>query len=87
MKRAIVLVMLITAGFAGGVLWMKQREAAPPARTEHPPAPAPAEAEATAPQVSRDTNGNAVVSMSDESQGDLGILVKSTVAFQMSPEQ
>ena len=86
MKRAIVLVMLITAGFAGGVLWMKQREAAPPARTEHPPAPAPAEAEATAPQVSRDTNGNAVVSMSDETQGDLGILVKSLAAFQLSPE-
>lgn len=87
MKRAIVLVIFVAAGFAGGILWMRQRAAAPPAaeRKEAPPA-APAEDEEGAPKLSRDTNGNAVISMSDETQGDLGILVKSPATFQMNPE-
>ena len=87
MKRAILLVILIAAGFTGGVLWMKQRQT--PARTgaENPAAAAaPAEEDEGGPQVSRDTNGNVVISMSDETQGDLGILVKAVAAFQMSPE-
>ncbi len=63
MKRAIVLVIFIAAGFVGGVLWMKQREAVPPPAAEHPAnAQAPADKEAAEPQVSRDTNGNAVIS-------------------------
>ena len=87
MKRAIVLVIFIAAGFAGGVLWMKQREAAPPpAGRALRPRPAPADKEAAGPQVSRDTNGNAVITMSDKTQKDLGIQVKSPAAFQMSPE-
>ncbi len=87
MKRAIVLVIFIVVGFAGGVLWMKKGEAtrAPAAHAEATPA-APAEEEEAAPQVSHDTNGNVVISMSDETQGDLGIQVKSAVAYQMSPE-
>ena len=87
MKRAIILVIFVAAGFAGGILWMKQRAATPPAAERKEAAPAaPAEEEEGAPQLSRDTNGNAVISMSDETQGDLGILVKSPAAFQMSPE-
>jgi hypothetical protein len=86
-KRVIVLVIFVAAGFAGGVLWMKKRGAAPPPAAEASSTLAPADEEAAAPQVSRDTNGNAVISMSDDAQGDLGILVKSLVAFQMSPEQ
>jgi len=66
---------------------MKKRGAAPPPSAETPTAAAPADEEASAPQVSRDTNGNAVISMSDDAQGDLGILVKSLAAFQMNPEQ
>jgi hypothetical protein len=86
-KRAILLVIVVAAGFAGGVLWMKQRAAAPlPAGEKPAAAPAPADEEAAGPQVSHDTNGNVVVTMSDETQGDLGILVKSPTAFQMSPE-
>ena len=87
MKRAILLVIVIAAGFAGGVLWMKHREAAsspPPA--EHPAAPAPADKEAAGPQVSRDTNGNAVITVSSKTQKDVGILLKSPAAFEMSPE-
>ncbi len=87
MKRAIVFVIFIAAGFAGGALWMKKREAASPPAAATSAAPAPAEEEAAAPTVARDTNGNAVITMSDKTQGDLGIVVKSVTAFQMSPEQ
>jgi len=86
-KRAIILVILVAAGFAGGVLWMKQREAASaPRDAEHLAVPAPADKEAAGPQVSRDTNGNAVITMSEKTQKDLGLLFKSPTAFQMSPE-
>jgi hypothetical protein len=86
-KRAILLVIVVAAGFAGGVLWMKHREAAsspPPA--EHSAAPAPADKEAAGPQVSRDTNGNAVITLSSKTQKDAGILLTNPTAFQMSPE-
>ena len=87
MKQTIVLVMFVAAGFAGGVLWMKQREtASPPPAAEHSAAPASADNEAAGPQVSRDTNGNAVITMSGKTQKDLGMLVKSPTAFQMNPE-
>ncbi len=85
MKRATILVIVVAAGFAGGALWMKQREAASAPAGEHT-APASADKEATGPQVSRDANGNAVVTISDKAQKDLGIQVKSPEAFQMSPE-
>ena len=66
---------------------MKQRQAAPPAADKkEAAAAAPAEEDEAGPQLSRDTNGNPVISMSDETQGDLGILVKSPAACQMSPE-
>jgi hypothetical protein len=85
-KKAIVLVVLVAAAFVGGALWMKHYQPAP-AAAEHPAAAAEsADEEAAGPQLSRDTNGNAVITMSDELQGDLGILVKSAAAFQMSPE-
>jgi hypothetical protein len=86
-KRAIVLVLLIAAGFAGGVLWMKKRAAAPTPAAETSAKHAPSDEEAAAAKVSRDTNGNAVIAMSNEIQGGLGVLVKSVAAFQMSPEQ
>ena len=74
MKRAIVLVIFIAAGFAGGVLWMKKREAAaarqPPSTRPTPRRP-PTKKQPR-PQVSRDTNGNAVIAMSDKTQEDLG---------------
>ena len=87
MKRAIVLVIVIAAGFAGGALWMKHREdAAPAPAAEHSATQAPADKEAAGPQLSRDTNGNAVITMSAKTQKDLGLLLKSPTAFQMSPE-
>jgi uncharacterized membrane protein len=86
-KQAIVLIILVAAGFAGGVYWMKQHEAAPSSATEHSAAAlAPANKEAAGPQVSRDTNGNAVITMSEKTQKDLGIQVKGLEALQLSPE-
>lgn len=86
MKRAIILVIFVAAGFAGGILWMK-RAAAPPPAAEHPAAAqVPADKEAAGAQVSRDTNGNAVVTLSDRTQKDLGIQLSSAAAFDMSPE-
>ena len=87
MKQAIVLIIFVAAGFAGGIYWMKQREAAPPSAAEHSAAAAaPANKEAAGPQVSRDTNGNAVIAMSEKTQKDLGIQVKGPEALQLSPE-
>jgi hypothetical protein len=85
-KRAIVLVIFVAAGFAGGVLWMKKQAAAPAPAGESPAAAAPADKEAGGPQVSRDTNGHAVITMSSKTQKDLGLLFKSLTAFQMNPE-
>jgi hypothetical protein len=86
-KRVILVVIFVAAGFAAGVFWMKKHAAPPSSAGESPAAAAaPADEEAAGPQVSRDTNGNVVITMSDEMQGDLGILVKSPTAFQMNPE-
>jgi hypothetical protein len=86
-KRAILLVIVLAAGFAGGVLWMKHREvAASSAPSAEHPAAAPAEKEAAGPKVSRDTNGNAVIALSSKMQKDLGILFKNPTASEMKPE-
>lgn len=87
MKRVILVVIFVAAGFAGGVLWMKKHAVAPASAGESTAAArAPADTEAEGVKVSRDTNGNAVITMSKKTQGDLGILVKSPAAFQMNPE-
>ncbi len=85
MKRALVLVIVVAAGFAGGILWMKHRAATPAPEAGHG-APAPAEKGSAEPQISRDTNGNAVVSVSDKIQKDLGLQLTNPAAFQMRPE-
>jgi hypothetical protein len=42
--------------------------------------------EEAGPQVARDAKGNVVITMSDEAQGEMGILVKKPQAAQLSPE-
>ncbi len=87
MKRAIVLGIFIAAGFAGGVLWMKKREAALPPSAEHSAdAEAPAGKEAGSTQVSRDTNGNSVIAMSGKTQKEFGLRAEHPAAYEMSPE-
>lgn len=48
-------------------------------------APETAEEDA-GPQVSRDAKGNVVINISDEAQGDMGLLVKKPEVVQLSPE-
>ena len=87
MKRVILLVIFVAAGFAGGILWMKHRQPGHSLAAEPPAAaPALADKEAGGPKVSHDTNGNAVITMTDKTQKALGIQVKSPAPFQMTPE-
>ncbi len=87
MKQVIVLVIVVAAGFAGGVLWMNHRQAGhPPSADSLAAAPAPANKEDGGPKVSRDTNGNAVIVMTDKTQKEFGIEAKNPAPFQMSPE-
>lgn len=84
MKRAILLIIIIAA-VAGGVIWLKNRDV-PPAVAGDTGAKKPAEEEPEGPRVTRDSDGNVVITMTDEVQGDIGILVKKPAPFQMSPE-
>jgi hypothetical protein len=83
-KRILLLLIVVVAAFSGGVVWMKLRGDASPApgATEAKPA----EEDAEGPKVTRDANGNAVITMSDEIQGDMGIQVTNPASMQMSPE-
>ena len=82
MKQAILLIIL-GAAIGGGAVWMAKRgEAAKPAAAE-PAAAAPDEAKTT---ITHDTNGCVVIGMSDEMQGDAGIVVANPAAAQFSPE-
>ena len=81
MKRALILV-IIGVVIGGSAVWLKMRGG---------PAEKPAEAEASAPEeekttLGHDTNGNVVIKMSDETQGDAGIQVANPAAAQFSPE-
>jgi len=79
-KRAIVFIIVIAAAIGGGVWWY-QHHAAPPAPAADQPAAA---AEGT--HVTRDEQGNTVVSMSDDDQGDAGIVFGNPSAGQWSQE-
>jgi hypothetical protein len=84
-KKALVLLILVAAAFLGGALWMKHCQTAPAA--EHAAgATASAEKEAGGPQVSRDTNGNVVITINEKTRKELGIEVAKLEPFQMSPE-
>lgn len=81
MKQALIFVICIAVGFAGGVLW-KHHASAPVSAA----APVSAEKEPSEPQISHDTNGNTIVTLNEKAQKDLGIEAGNPVAFQMSPE-
>jgi hypothetical protein len=86
-KRVIILISFMAVGFAGGVLWIKERGALPPAAGETSPnEPEAAGQTPASAQVSRDANGNAVIVISAKARQDLGFQVKQPVAYQMSPE-
>jgi hypothetical protein len=81
-KQAILLIIL-GAAIGGGAVWMAKRGAAAKPAAAVPAAAAPDEAKTT---ITHDTNGCVVIGMSDEMQGDAGIVVANPVAAQFSPE-
>ena len=81
MKRAIVLIVVIAAAIGGGFWWHKHHNGAVP---PVPETPAAAAEEGT--HVTHDEHGDTVVSMSDEAQGDAGIVFGNPVAGQWSQE-
>jgi hypothetical protein len=84
-KRSFLLIIFIVAVAVGGFLWIKKGGgAASPAAAESAAAK-PAD-EGEGPKVTRDTNGNAVININDEAQGEMGIIVKKPEPIQMSPE-
>jgi hypothetical protein len=93
-KQAILFVIVVAAGFAGGVLWMRHsattdhsKEQGAGSREQGEDSKKGKEtAEAAGPKVSRDTNGNAVIALSSKMQKDLGILFTNLAASQLSPE-
>ena len=85
MKRAILFI-LIGAALGGGGVWLARRgDAAKPGEAK-PAAEKPAAEESDKASVSRDEEGNAVITMSDELQGDAGIVVANPEAAQLAPE-
>lgn len=80
MKRAILL-LLIGAVLGGGAVWLLRHGGGKDADEK----PAAAEEESKT-SVTRDGDGNVVVNISDEKQGDAGIVVTNPFAAQWSPE-
>jgi hypothetical protein len=93
-RQAIILIVVVAAGFAGGVFWMKHSQTTDHSKEQGAGSGEQGEgskkgketAEAAGPKVSRDTNGNAVIALSSKMQKDLGILLKNPAASQMKPE-
>jgi len=76
-KRAIVLIIVIAIAAGGGFWWYKHHNAAAPET--------PAAAD-EGPQVTHDAQGNTVVSMSDDEQGDAGIVFGNPASGQWPQE-
>jgi hypothetical protein len=79
-KRAIIPILLLAAVVGGAVWWSKHQPAA-----AAPPADKPAAPEEGT-HVTHDEQGNTVISMSDDAQGDAGIVLGNPVAGQWNPE-
>jgi hypothetical protein len=79
-KRTI-LVLIAGAILGGGAVWMMKRGGAPAAAGEKPAAE-----EEQKTTITHDTNGNAVIQISDEAQGEAGIIVETPAPAQFVPE-
>ncbi|MDB6065438.1 MAG: hypothetical protein JWR26_1646 [Pedosphaera sp.] len=82
MKKAILIVVFILAGFGGGVVFMK-------ALGDKPPGARPAAAEEEkdpGPRLTHDADGNVIINMDDETQGNIGITVAKPAAAQYNRE-
>jgi len=84
-KRAILFI-LIGAVLGGGGVWLAKHGDDTKPGDEKPATEKPADEESDKASVSRDEDGNAVITMSDELQGDAGIVVANPEAAQLAPE-
>jgi hypothetical protein len=82
-KKAILIVVFILAGFGGGVVFMKTQSGK--AAVADKPAAADEEKDA-GPRLTHDADGNVVINMDDETQGNIGITVAKPAAAQYNRE-
>jgi hypothetical protein len=78
-RRALIII-LIAAAAGGGVWWSKQKASAAAPTADKPAAPE----EGT--HVTHDEQGNTVISMNDEAQGDAGIVLGNPAPSRWNPE-
>jgi hypothetical protein len=76
-------VLVVVAG--GGLLWFKQQGAVAPTSAGAAEAK-PAGEEVAGPRVRRDAKGNAVITLSQETPGNMGIQVTNPATARMTPE-
>lgn len=92
MKRVIIL-LILGAALGGGGVWLATHASGKPDPDEKAAAGKPADEKpagdeaADETHVTHDTNGNAVVNMSDDTRGDAGIEVSNPEAAKFSPER
>jgi len=84
-KKVILAVVCVLIGVGLGVLWMKTHGAAAAPAAGDKPAEKAVDDEA-GPTMETDTNGNVVINMNDEMQGNIGIKVAGVKAASFSPE-
>jgi len=80
-KKALIWFILIAVLGGGGAYWLKHRGGGKTETTEAKPADADAAA-----RVSHDEQGNAVIHMADDDQGDAGIVVANPLAGKWNQE-
>ncbi len=80
MKRTLLL-LVVGAVIGGGTVWLVYR-----AGVSTPEAEKPAAEEEQKTTISHDTNGNVVITMTDEAKDEAGIVVENPAAAQFTPE-
>lgn len=86
MKQNFSTILLIVVVIGGGIYFFKHRGETAKPGGEKAAAEKPADEEGEKTKVTRDDSGRVVVHMSDETQGNIGILVAKPAAAQLSPE-
>ena len=85
MKRAIILI-VIGAVVGGGAVYLKNRHATPDADDNKATADTASSEASTGAHISHDTNGNVVITISDDTRKDIGLQLAKAAAAQFSPE-
>ncbi len=85
MKRALILI-VIGAVIGGGAVYVITRHAAPDADDNKAAANAASSESLAETHISHDTNGNVVITISDDTRKDIGLQLAKPAAAQFSPE-